>query len=73
MPSSFLKHFVSLLRKYFLVVLFVLYTSLTLDGTSLLTFFFHILVVKQVSSHNFFFPYYVLYNKQVLHCNKISL
>ena len=32
-------------------------------------FLFHILVVKQASSHNFFFLYYVFYNKQVLHCN----
>ena len=40
MPESFLKPFVSLLRKYFLVVLFVLYTNLTLDGTSLLIFSF---------------------------------
>ena len=40
MPASFLKPFVSLLRKYFLVVLFVLYTSLTLDGTSSLIFSF---------------------------------
>ena len=40
MPTSFLKPFVSLLRKYFLVVLFVLYTSLTSDGTSLLIFSF---------------------------------
>ena len=40
MPASLLKPFVSLLRKYFLVVLFVTDTSLTLDGTSLLIFSF---------------------------------
>ena len=75
MPASLLKPFVSSLRKYFLVVLFVLYTSdkTYIRWNKFTNISYYILVLKQASSHFFSSPYYLLYNKQVSRSNKLYL